>query len=68
MSANKGTLTLTNAPGAKRALHQQRVRFFKIMRRHIEVTDSVMRDSELVVAAINRHLKERGLPLIDPNE
>jgi hypothetical protein len=46
----------------------QRQRFNEIMRRHVRADDANLSDDELARTVLNRYLKDRGLPLIDPNE
>ena len=46
----------------------QRKRLYKILRRHVREEDADLTDDEQVYAVVNRYRKERGQPLIDPNE
>jgi hypothetical protein len=44
------------------------MRFYEIMRRHLSDDDADKTDDELVRAVFARYEKDRGAPLIDPNE
>jgi len=46
----------------------QSERLARILRRHTRFGDCKLTDHELVLAVMERYTKDRGVPLIDPNE